>query len=267
MTAPSTDAVARLRAAGCVWAEDEARLLTAEAQHLGAPLEPLLRRRLDGEPLEHVLGWAEFAGVRVVTRPGVFVPRHRSEALVDAAVPLVLAADTRGGRPVVVVDLCCGTGALGLGTLTRAGVDVELHAADLDPAAVAAARDTLSGVPGARVHHGDLFDALPDDLHGRVDVLIANVPYVPSAAIATLPPEFRDHEHRLALDGGEDGLDVARRLLAGVGSWLGPQGAAVSEASPEQADVLVHVAQRHGLRARADHSDDHGTTVVTVSRD
>ncbi|MFN8076599.1 MAG: putative protein N(5)-glutamine methyltransferase [Kineosporiaceae bacterium] len=260
----------RLRAAGCVWAEDEAALLLAEAAARGTEVEPLLRRRVDGEPLEHVLGWAEFAGVRVAVRPGVFVPRHRSEAIVDAAVPLVRAAAARRApHPPVVVDLCCGTGALGLATVRRAGVAVQLHAADLDPDAVAAARDTLTGpngVPGAVVHEGDLLDALPAGLRGRIDVLIANVPYVPTAAIATLPPEFRDHEHRMALDGGDDGLDVARRLLADLPDWLAVGGSAIGEASEAQAVLLVEAARASGLDARAVADEERETTVVVTAR-
>src|SRR4051794_39445724 len=99
------DLVAVLRAAGCVFAEDEARLLRTQAR-TPAELAVLTQRRLAGEPLEHVLGWAEFAGLRVAVEPGVFVPRHRSEFLVDAAVVAV-----PGAR--VVVDLCCGSGAIG----------------------------------------------------------------------------------------------------------------------------------------------------------
>ena len=91
--------VARLRAAGCVFAEEEARLLLAEAQS-PAGLEALVRRRVAGEPLEHLLGWAEFCGLRIMVTPGVFVPRRRSELLVHEAATL---APSRA----VVVDLCC----------------------------------------------------------------------------------------------------------------------------------------------------------------
>src|ERR671933_2731246 len=119
--------VATLRAAGCVFAEDEARLLRAQAR-TPTELALLTRRRVAGEPLEHVLGWAEFAGLRVAVEPGVFVPRHRSEFLVEQAAAAVPHAR-------VVVDLCCGSGALGAALLQRLGA-VELHAADVDPVAV-----------------------------------------------------------------------------------------------------------------------------------
>src|SRR4051812_49835445 len=108
---PDLDLEAMLRAAGCVFGGDGARLRRARA---GTPAElaVLTQRRLAGEPLEHVLGWAEFAGLRVAVEPGVFVPRHRSEFLVDAAVVAV-----PGAR--VVVDLCCGSGAIGAALLQR----------------------------------------------------------------------------------------------------------------------------------------------------
>jgi len=249
---PEDDVVARLRAAGCVFAEDEAQLLLAEAGSAAA-LEELVARRVAGEPLEHVLGWAEFCGLRVAVAPGVFVPRRRTEALVEAAVGL--------GRPgAVVVDLCCGSGALGLAVATSMP-DVELHAADVDPAAVACAAANLADV-GGHAHAGDLFAALPADLRGRVDLLLANVPYVPSDAIALMPPEARLHEARVALDGGADGLDVARRVIAGAPSWLAAGGSLFFETSEAQAPVAVAAVTYAGLEPRVVTDDDRGATVV-----
>src|SRR5215212_10174454 len=155
---PLAALVAQLRSAGCVFAEDEARLLRAQAR-TAPELASMAARRVAGEPLEHVLGWAEFAGLRVAVEPGVFVPRHRSEFLVEQAA---------GAAPHarVVVDLCCGSGAVGAALLERLG-DVELHAADVDDAAVRCARRTLAG--RGEVHLGDLWAALPASLRGRVD--------------------------------------------------------------------------------------------------
>lgn len=246
------DVVARLRAAGCVFAEDEARLLRAEA---GSPaeLDARVGRRVSGEPLEHVLGWAEFAGLRVAVGPGVFVPRRRTEVLVEEAVALA--------RPgAVVVDLCCGSGALGLAVATSLA-EVELHAADVDPAAVACAAANLARV-GGRAHPGDLFEALPADLRGRVDLLLANVPYVPSDAIALMPPEARLHEARVALDGGADGLDVARRVIAEAPSWLAPGGSLLFETSERQAVAALESVAAAGLDERLVTADDRGATVV-----
>ena len=203
--------VARLRAAGCVFAEDEAALLLAEHAD-DDELETLVARRCAGEPLETVLGWAQFAGLRVHVAPGVFVPRTRTELLVELADELL--ADCLG-RPVVV-DLCCGTGAVGA-ALARRHPTAVVHAVDVDPVAVACARRNLTPT---HVHAGDLLAALPAALRGGLDLVVANAPYVPTAAIASMPPEAREHEARVALDGGADGLSVHRRIAAQVGPWL-----------------------------------------------
>jgi release factor glutamine methyltransferase len=234
------DLVPTLRAAGCVFAEEEAELLLHEARD-DAALAAMVARRVDGEPLEQVVGFAEFMGLRIVVAPGVFVPRQRSTALVRRALGGLREDD-------VVVDLCCGTGALGA-ALVAALPGLEVHAADVDPVAVACARRNL---PPGRVHEGDLYDALPLDLRGRVTVVVANAPYVPTDAIATMPPEARDHEHRVALDGGADGLDVQRRVIAGAPAWLVPGGRVLVESSERQAPVSAALMATAGLAAEVD---------------
>ena len=256
MPVRSADLVSRLRAAGCVFAEDEAVLL-AGASDDPAVVEALTRRRVAGEPLEQLLGWVQFAGHRVVVRPEVFVPRRRTEQLVESA-----AARMAGRTGPVVVDLCCGSGAVGLALAARIAPH-ELHAADAEPAAVACARLNLEPVGGS-VYQGDLFDALPAGLRGRVDLLVANVPYVPTRSLATLPPEARDHEPRRALDGGADGLDVVRRLVRSAGEWLAPDGWLLVETSAEQANAAAAAFSAAGLEAGIDVEDD--TCVVAGCR-
>lgn len=249
--------VARLRAAGCVFAGDEARLIS-EAASSPAEVESMVERRVAGLPLEHVLGWAEFAGLRVQVDSGVFVPRHRSEFLVATA-RAHLRPETS-----VIVDLCCGTGALGLAVV--AGNDrAVLHAADADPVAVACARRNVE--PSGRVHQGDLFDALPRELRGSVDVLLASPPYVPTTAIALMPPEARDHEPRTALDGGGDGLDLVRRIAAVAPDWLRHNGGVLLlELSAAQAAAAVVAVEVAGLRATELHDEEWEATVVTGQR-
>ena len=248
--------VLRLRAAGCVFAEDEARLLLQEVR-TAAKLDALVERRVAGEPLEHVLGWAEFSGLRIAVAAGVFVPRRRTEFLVEEAIALA-------GPRAVVVDLCCGSGALGVAVATA--VDgVELHAADVDPAAVSCARGNVARV-GGQAFEGDLYEALPPALRGRVDVLLANVPYVPSDAIALMPPEARLHEARVALDGGADGLDVARRVIEAAPAWLAPGGSLLFETSEDQASDAVETVTAAGLRGRVVADDERGATVVVGTR-
>ncbi len=251
--------VLRLRAAGSVFAEREAAVLVAEARD-ARQLEAMVARRVAGDPLEQVVGWAEFDGIRFVVEPGVFVPRHRTEFLVQQAVAL--------GRPgAVVLDLCCGVGALGVAVRARLGDDVELHAADLDPAAVRCARinvERTDAAPPGAVYEGDLFDPLPALLRGRVDLLLANAPYVPTDDIALLPPEAREHEHVIALDGGADGLQLHRRVIAGAPAWLAPGGRLLIEVSEEQSGVAASLMAGAGLRVQTviDDQDDDITTVL-----
>lgn len=263
--APESEIVSRLRAAGCVFAEDEARLLIEASDDRDA-LDRLVERRVLGEPLEQVLGWAEFAGLRIRVLPGVFVPRRRTEFLAAEAARLAggaaVARDNDSLQLPVVVDLCCGAGAIGAAIATVIGPEhLRLIAADLDPVAVQAARTNLEPL-GALVFEGDLFEALPVELRGRIDVLAVNAPYVPSDAIAMMPPEARDHEARMALDGGDDGLDVHRRVAASARSWLVPGGALLIETSEQQAPVAAAFFAAGGLTARIVHDEDADATVV-----
>ncbi|TFV54601.1 putative protein N(5)-glutamine methyltransferase [Geodermatophilus sp. DF01-2] len=246
---------ARLRAAGCVFAEEEAAALLAAATGPGH-LAALVDRRVTGEPLELVLGWAEFCGLRIAVEPGVFVPRQRTAVLVERAVALL--RDAR--RPPVVVDLCCGSGAVGLAVAATVGA-VELHAADADPRAVRCARRNLRPV-GGRVHQGDLYAALPAGLRGRVDLLAANAPYVPTAAVALLPPEAREHEPRAALDGGPDGTDLQRRVAAGALRWLAPGGTLLVETGAPQAPRTAAAVAAGGLRTVVVRDEERDATVV-----
>ncbi|HET6505114.1 MAG TPA: putative protein N(5)-glutamine methyltransferase [Amycolatopsis sp.] len=254
------DLVARLRAAGCVFAEDEARLLSSAAR-TPAELEELTGRRTAGEPLEHVLGWAEFSGLRIAVDPGVFVPRRRTEFLVRQAIELAAGRAGTSAEPTVVVDLCCGSGALGVAVATALRGTVELHGADIDPAAVRCARRTI-GAAGGQVHTGDLFEALPSALRGRVDILLANVPYVPSEAVELMPPEARDHEPRVALDGGADGLDVLRRVAGAAPVWLAPGGHLLVEASERQVPDATRAFTAGGLVPRVATCEEREATVV-----
>jgi len=201
--------------------------------------------------------------LRIAGEPGVFVPRRRTGLLVREAVALPRPTRSR----VTVVDLCCGTGAVGaavVARLTSRFPEVGLHAADVDPAAVACARRNLPA--GGQAHEGDLYAALPESLRGRVDLLLANAPYVPTDHIALMPPEARDHEARVALDGGADGLDVQRRVVAGAPQWLAPDGHLLVETSERQAPRTAEAFAQHGLDPRVVHCDDTGGTVVVGSR-
>jgi release factor glutamine methyltransferase len=251
MSVSDSGIVAGLRAAGCVFAEDEARLLLATARSPGE-LAAMVDRRVAGEPLERVLGWAEFCGLRIAVAPGVFVPRRRTEFLAQQAIGLARPHD-------VILDMCCGAGAIG--AVLAAASRAEVHATDVDPAAVRCARRNLAG-PLARVHEGDLYDPLPDAIRGRVSILVANVPYVPTGEIRFLPPEARAHEPLMALDGGVDGLDVLRRVAAGAPGWLAPGGHLLVETSDRQAASAAEAFAASGLTPRIASSAELGATVI-----
>jgi len=250
---PDPAVVTALRAAGCVYAEQEAALLEEESRD-GRDLPMMLTRRLSGEPLEQVLGWAEFCGLRIELTPGVFVPRKRTEELVELAVKLASTLED----PPVVVDLCCGTGAIGVAVASSVP-GTALHAADIDPDAVACAR---LNVTGGQVHEGDLYDALPTGLRGRVDLLLVNAPYVPTDEIRLMPAEARQHEHHVALDGGVDGVEIHRRVAAGASQWLAPGGSLLIETSRHQATDTALACESAGLQAEVFGPDDQGVTVV-----
>jgi release factor glutamine methyltransferase len=256
---PAPDAIAavveRLRAAGCVFAEDEAAVL-AEAARSPAELDAMVSRRVDGVPVEQVVGWAEFCGLRVAVVPGVFVPRRRSELLARRAADLARAG-------AVLVDMCCGTGAIGLAVASLVP-GVRVHAVDVDLVAVGCARRNLAAVDG-RAYAGDLFTPLPDELAGQVDVVTVNAPYVPTAEIRFMPPEARLYEPAAALDGGHDGLDVHRRVAQSVSVWLAPGGVVLAECSDGQADALTDVYAQPGLDATVA-ADDEGTVVIAATR-
>jgi release factor glutamine methyltransferase len=248
--------VTRLRAAGCVFAEDEARLLISAAR-TPADLDIMVERREAGLPLEHVIGWAEFCGLRIEVDPGVFVPRRRTEFLVSQA-----AALARPGA--VVVDLCCGSGAVGA-ALAAAIERIELYAADIDPAAVRCARRNITAA-GGHVYEGDLYEPLPVKMQGHVDLLVVNAPYVPTKAIGLLPSEARNHEAQVALDGGADGLDVQRRVAAAAPLWLVPGGHLLVETSERQAPKTIEIFARNGLIVKLFSDDELDATVVVGTK-
>ncbi len=226
--------VERLARAGCVAPDDEAADLYAAAGDDDAVLDALVARREQGEPLAWVTGWADFAGLRLRVRPGVYVPRPQSE-------PLARRAVDRLPRRGVAVDLCTGTGALAV-VLARARPEARVVATDLDPLACAVAAEN-----GVEAYQGDLADPLPAGLAGRVDVVVAVPPYVPSEAIAYLPRDSRDHEPILALDGGPEGTTVLTRVVEAARRLLRPTGALLVELGGDQDLVLSTALEGAGF--------------------
>ncbi|NTV39666.1 MAG: putative protein N(5)-glutamine methyltransferase [Demequinaceae bacterium] len=247
--------VARLRAAGCVFAEDEAAALRSAARD-GADLERMVARRIAGEPLEVVIGYAEFAGLRVPVAAGVFVPRVRTQLVARLAGELAPPSST-------VVDLCCGSGAIAA-AIAHARPDLTVWAADIDPAAVALAAHTLAPF-GAHVLVSDMDSSLPDSLRGGVSVVASCPPYVPTGEVALLPAEARVHEPLAALDGGPSGVNMQSRVFQAALRLLKPGGICIVETSDHLSDATLDAAVAEGFTARLER-DDHIDAVVVVAR-
>ena len=200
-------------------------LMAAAGRDTGA-LEGLVARREKGEPVEWIVGWAPFCGLRVKVARGVYVPRAQTEVLARRAAELLPA----GGR---AADLATGSGAVAL-VLQAVRSSARVVATEVDPTAVTCARSN-----GVDVLAGDLDAPLPVVLERRLDVLTANVPYVPTGALALLPRDVRQYEPRSALDGGADGLDFVRRVLDVAPRWLRPgTGRVLVEIGPDQAGAF-----------------------------
>ena len=293
----------RLRAAGCVFAEDEARLLRAAAD--GARLDELVEARVAGAPLEPLLGHVDFAGLRLRVMPGVFVPRQRSvfiarlaaravasaasaaAAAVAAAGPAgavgdvgdvaaagavaaggvaapavgILREEARGSRPIVV-EPYAGVAPLAA-VVARAVPAARVVVSDVSTAALACAR---ANVPGVLAVRGACLTALPHALRGRVEVIAAVPPYVPSGELSLLPREAREYEPTAALTAGADGLREHRALAAAATAWLAPGGVLLAELAAHQAREMLAFARGLGLSARAVDDPGSGTTVLRVKR-
>jgi release factor glutamine methyltransferase len=277
----------RLAAAGVPAAPVDARWLVAHvtgtdphrpgAPRLGpeelAALEPLVERRAAREPLQLVVGETAFRLLTLRCAPGVFVPRPETEVVAGLAVDAARTA----GRGAVVVEPCTGTGAIAC-SLAAEVPGVRVVAGDLDSRAVALARDNaerlLRGDAGARaapgatieVRHGALLDPVPPSLRGRVDVLVANPPYLPARDRAHWEPEVAEHDPERALVGGTDGHEVVDALLRAAPRWLAPGGVVVVEIDERRGEDARRVAQEAGLGGVRLQTDLTGAVRALVAR-
>ncbi|WP_310735681.1 putative protein N(5)-glutamine methyltransferase [Paenibacillus thiaminolyticus] len=216
-------------------------------------LTDMVERRVAGFPLEHIIGWADFCGTRIAVESGVFVPRRRTEFLIQQAAYLAM-------RGAIIVDLYCCTGAVCAALATVLG-GIDLYAVDIDSASVKCACHNLNWVNG-NVYEVVLYHPLPTKLRGCVHILVANAPYVPTEAIKLLPREAREYGARLALDGGAEGLDVQRRVAAEALLWLAPGGHLLVETSHQQALQTVEIFAQNGLIPQVKNCDELDATVV-----
>lgn len=226
--------------------EEEADDLLLAAAGDGELLGVLLARRLTGEPLEWIVGGMSFCDLEIRVDQGVYVPRRQSQALAARAVAHLPAAGT-------AIDLCTGAGAIAK-VLAAAHPGARVVASDLDPLAVACARSN-----GVAAYEADLFTPLPDGLEGNVDVIVGVVPYVPTPALTLLHRDALTFETRLSYDGGPDGVDVLRRVLAESPRYLRAGGVVLLELGGDQADLLRDDLERLGygdLTVLLDADDD-----------
>jgi release factor glutamine methyltransferase len=228
-----------------------------------ARFRELVRRRRAREPVAHILGKKEFRSFELLTPPGLFIPRPETEVLVDEA--LARLRTLAGAQPIAVLDLCAGTGAIGL-AIARELAAARVAAVDLNPRAGEAIRANA-----LRLGLADRVEFLPGDLFEPVrgrepfNLIACNPPYIASAEIDGLMPEVSVHEPRLALDGGADGLDLVRRLLAEAGAWLRPGGWLLCELGEGQAEAAAALPAP-GLRHEANRSDIRGVLRVAIFR-
>ena len=246
------EAAEELRRAGVASPEAEARWLVEEAApDLDEPVttralahfDAMLARRQAGEPLQYVLGHWAFRSLDLFVDRRVLIPRPETELVAEAAID-----ELRRVGETVAVDLGTGSGAIALALAVEVP-SARVWAVDRSADALAVARANLAGIgrAGARVTlaEGDWFAALPDELRGSVEVVVANPPYV--AVGDELPREVAEWEPTSALHAGPDGLDDIRRIVADAPTWLRRPGALVVELDPRQAPTVEELARDAGF--------------------
>lgn len=230
---------------GCVAPAAEADALRRASSEGRGSIEGLIARRLRGEPLAWITGSVWFCGVQIRVDPGVFVPRPHTEALARRAVSLLPAAG-------IAVDLCTGSGAVAA-ALRSARPRSVVVATDIDPVAVACARRN-----GVRALVGDLDEPLPPSLRGRVDVMTAVVPYVPTEELHLLPRDALANEPLRAFDGGLLGTTLLARAAEAAARWLRPGGSVLLEIGGDQAGEVATPLADAGLSEIRVHRDRDG---------
>ena len=252
----------RLAQAGFPEAAREARLLLAHllcqspaavplwpgslAPAQQAALEGYVLRRLAGEPLQYVLGETEFMSLPFAVNPAVLIPRGDTERIVEAAIARLRAWP----GPLRIADLCCGSGAIGV-SIAKLDKDAKVTCADVSAKALAVAKKNAAanGCKGVKFVESDLFAA--SDFHGRFgkgkyQLIISNPPYIRHDVIDTLEPEVRAHEPMLALDGGADGLEFYRRIIAEAPGHLKKNGVLMMEIGYDQKDAVKELLRESG---------------------
>jgi release factor glutamine methyltransferase len=205
--------------------DHELRRLEAVAGVNGT-IDDLIKRRLDGEPLQYIEGTAQFGSLELVVDKRVLIPRPETETLFEIASRIVRL-------PEVIVDLCTGSGALALALKQRFPA-AAVFATDISADAIEVAAENMARTDNSiYLANGDLFDPLPTSLIGEVDLIVANPPYVSESEFASLPDDVK-REPRVALVSGQSGLEIIERIGASASQWLRPGGVVVCEIGEKQ---------------------------------
>jgi release factor glutamine methyltransferase len=205
--------------------DHELRRLEAVAG-LNGTIEDLIRRRLDGEPLQYIEGTTQFGPLELVVDKRVLIPRPETETLFEMASKMVRL-------PKVIIDLCTGSGALALALKQRFPA-AAVFATDISTDAIEVAAENMARTDTSiYLADGDLFDPLPASLIGEVDLIVANPPYVSEAEFASLPDDVK-REPRVALVSGRSGLEIIERIGASASQWLRPGGVVICEIGEKQ---------------------------------
>ena len=233
------------RASGMAPAEQAAAMDRSTTVREVTSVDEMVARRAQGEPLQYVLGRWGFRTLDLLVDRRVLIPRPETEVVAGLAIEAARAVD---GTPLVV-DLGTGSGAIALSLAAELWPKAEVWATDVDKDALAVARANLAGLGRraavVRLVEGDWFAALPEELRGRIDVVVSNPPYV--AATDDLPAEVADWEPASALVAGADGLDAVRAIVAGAVAWLRPGGELVVEIGDTQGEAAHELARAAGL--------------------
>jgi len=253
----------RLRAAGCVFAEDEAAILIDHAEGDVELLEGLTRRRIEGEPLETLVGWVDFGGLRLSVAPGVFVPRQRTRRLAGYAIAEIRARAAARRQPPTFLEAFAGVAPVAASV--RAAVpEARVLACERQHDARECAARNL-GAAGL-VLQTDVLRGLPEELRQRIDVIAAVPPYVPHDQLALMPYEAREHEPEAALSGGIDGLELVRALTDQATQWLRSDGCLLVELHRDQYPSAAEHAAIQGF-ASAYREGDGQTAVLELRLD
>ncbi len=231
----------------------------------GEKLRDWLGRRAGREPLQHILGWAPFLEFELYVTRDVLVPRPETESLARLAI-----ARLRELPAPRVLDWGTGSGCLAL-AVAKAVPAAEVHAVDISPDALRIARANATAYRLAdriRFHKGDGFAALPNGSAGGTpfDLIVTNPPYIPAAEVESLQPEVRDHDPRLALVGGDDGLECYRRLAAEAPKWLVAGGRLLAEFGDGQAAEVSGLFRQAGWSVEGVEKDLSGRDRILIVR-